>query len=141
METVLIILFHIFCGIVCWFIATSKGRTGWWFLAGLFLSIIGILLLVVASDEKQHTELQERLSRFEREALSAAKYGFKDAVTWAAADIPSLCLRCYQYAPVYSICRRFKQEVADPVEQCSEFRESQHPNPELSPAAVATEEA
>jgi hypothetical protein len=54
------------CGLFSTAIADSKGRTGWWFLAGLAFGPIGMLaagLMETASTERRERDEKEQLQQ------------------------------------------------------------------------------
>ncbi len=49
------------CALIAWVQAVAKGRSGWWFLAGLFLPVLSNLLLAVAADLDRERELHDKV--------------------------------------------------------------------------------
>lgn len=118
MGELLYAVFPIMCGVVCYVLAKQKGRTGWWFLAGLLLNILGVLFVAVASDVTREELLDREITDLRRELAESA---FFQSVTTGEADDKRLCLGCARFRPPYSICAAFGRVVSESVVDCQRF--------------------
>jgi hypothetical protein len=130
-ETVVFVL-SVFCCYGCWYIAQSKGRTGWWCLAGLFGNVIGLLVVVFLPKLKIEETIETRLDEINVALRTLQGQLFKGFTVSGNADDESICQSCDKMVAELTLCREFNRCVPDPILKCKFFVARKKPDPTTS---------
>lgn len=113
------LIFNGGCGLVCAFLARSKGRSPfWWSLGGLVFTLLAVVAVSFASDRSKMTAMELELQALRREVSDLR---FDAAVTVGSAGRSSICPGCRHVSEHYSVCTAFGRDLDVPVVACSRF--------------------
>jgi RsiW-degrading membrane proteinase PrsW (M82 family) len=118
-------LFHVTCAVICFLLAKQKGRSGLWCFAGFFFSIIGVILLLVASDLHKEEALQKEIHALKSKQRDLL---FKQSVTLGSREETPRCMTCRAYSTNYRRCSAFDQIIAGVVVGCDRYQQELQPS-------------
>jgi uncharacterized membrane protein YeiB len=117
MEIVYVLVSAV-CGVICWITAKSKGRTGWWFLAGLIFNILGILLIAAASDRKEQAKATKKIGELNQ---AFEEQRFDNGTVFGDENDESICHACGNMKGPHGICREFNRVISATIIECVKF--------------------
>ena len=120
METIFGLIISIVCGLICVKLAVDKGRTKLWFLAGFFLTLIGIIIIFLMSDLYNH-----KIHETQDDDISAQnrKIKFLKDVTIDDSSGALLCEQCCMFNKMTKICKEYKTDIDVKITECPNFTE------------------
>ena len=97
----LLLIFGTACGIACRRIAMAKGRSPWWFLAGFFLNLLGVVIVIAASDVKAVRELRSQIADLKKDLK---KLIYRSTVEFDTTRDQPVCSICSHFEDRTGFC-------------------------------------